>query len=269
MPSGPFKLALQRWTQPGASHNLLLIHGYFDHVGLFNKLVAHGLSRGCNVLAFDLPGHGLSSGEPAAIDDFAHYGDSVAAALAAVELPPLPTWVMAQSTGASALIEFARRHAWPFSDTVLLAPLLRPVHWCQVRLAHLLLHLFVDSVPRRFAVNSSDAAFLAFLREEPLQPRRIPVSWVGALGRWLAELEFGDLGVGPALIIQGDADGTVDWRYNLPRVGELFPGGRIEMVPGAGHHLANESEALRGRYLRAVDRYIGLGGGEGGADKAE
>lgn len=256
--SGHFTLAVQRWLQPGASHNLLLVHGYFDHVGLFGKLVDYGLSRGCNVLAFDLPGHGLSSGVPAAIDDFAHYGDSIAAVLAAAELPGLPSWVMAQSTGASALINFAGRHSWPFSDAVLLAPLLRPVQWRQVRAAHLLLHPFLESVPRRFAVNSSDAQFLDFLQRDPLQPRRIPVSWVGALRRWLAELALADLGVGPALIVQGNADGTVDWRYNLPQMGKLFPGCHIAMVPEAGHHLANESQALRQRYLGEVDRYVGL-----------
>ncbi|WP_268939970.1 alpha/beta hydrolase [Parahaliea maris] len=235
-----------------------MLHGYFDHVGLFGKLVDYGLSRGCNVLAYDLPGHGLSTGRPAAIDAFAHYGDSIAAVTGAVDLSQLPTWVMAQSTGAAALIDFARRYPWPFDDTVLLAPLLRPAHWAQVRLAHVLLHRFVDSVPRRFAVNSSDAEFLAFLQEDPLQPRRIPVNWVGALRAWLATLPLEDLGVGPALVIQGDCDGTVDWQYNLPQMSRLFPGCHIQQVPGAGHHLANESAGLRQRYYRAIDRYMGL-----------
>ncbi|GAB3283028.1 alpha/beta hydrolase [Parahaliea aestuarii] len=256
--SGDFSLAAQRWLHPGASHNLLLLHGYFDHAGLFGKLVDYGLSRNCNVLVFDLPGHGLSSGRPAAIDTFDHYGDSIAAVLAAVDLPELPLWVMAQSTGAAALMNFSRRHAWPFTETVLLAPLLRPAKWGQVRLAHSLLHHFVDSVPRRFAVNSSDAEFLAFLQEDPLQPRRIPVNWVGALKDWLARLPLQDLGVGPALIVQGDRDTTVDWQYNLPQMSRLFPGCHIQQVPGAGHHLANESAELRQRYLRAVDRYVGL-----------
>jgi alpha-beta hydrolase superfamily lysophospholipase len=256
--SGGFRLAAHRWRHPEAQRNLLLLHGYFDHVGLFGKLVQYGLSRRCNVLAFDLPGHGLSSGRPGAIDDFACYGDSIAAVLAAAHTPGLPTGVMAQSTGGAALVDFARRHHWPFRDTVLLAPLLRPVRWPMVRTAQLLLQPFVDSVPRRFSVNSSDSDFLAFLQRDPLQPRRIPISWVGALRRWLASLPLEDLKVGPALIVQGDADGTVDWRYNLPQFNRLFPGSRIELVPGAGHHLANEAQPLRERYLRAVDRYLGL-----------
>ncbi|MFV0275758.1 MAG: alpha/beta hydrolase [Parahaliea sp.] len=256
--SGDFRLVVQRWLQPGARHNLLLLHGYFDHVGLFGRLVDYGLSRGCNVLAFDLPGHGLSSGEPASINTFDHYGDSIAAVLAQAGLPPLPLWVMAQSTGAAALINFVRRNPWPGVGTVLLAPLLRPVHWSRVRVSHTLLHRFIDSVPRRFGENSSDTDFLAFVQEDPLQPRRIPVDWVGALSNWLAELPLEDLGTGPALIVQGDKDGTVDWRYNLPHIGKLVPNSSSQMVRGAGHHLANEAEGYRQLYQRAVDRYLGL-----------
>ena len=54
--SGACTLAVHRWLQAGAGSNLLLVHGYFDHSGLFAKLIEHGLSRGCNVVIFDLPG---------------------------------------------------------------------------------------------------------------------------------------------------------------------------------------------------------------------
>ncbi len=266
--SGLYQLATHCWMQPGARHNLLLVHGYLDHVGLYRHLIGHALQHGCNVIAFDLPGHGLSTGTPAAIDDFAEYADAIQAVLDAVVVPPLPLQVLAQSTGGAALIAFARRCAarqsanrhsvaWPFTGTVLLAPLLRPAGWRRVRVSHALIHRFVSSVPRGFAQNSSDAEFLAFVRADPLQSRRIHVSWVGALRRWLAALPIADLGVGPALLVQGDADGTVDWRFNLPCYGQLFPGLRIELVHGAGHQLANESVRVREKYLRQVDRYLG------------
>ena len=254
--SGEFSLAVHYWSRPGASSNLLLVHGYLDHTGLFGKLIGWALEHGCNVLAFDLPGHGLSSGEPAAIDDFAHYSRAIADVLDAASLPPLPLWVMAQSTGGAALVDYAGRYPWPFAATVLLAPLVRPAGWRGIRIGHVLLRHFTDNVPRKFAVNSTDRAFLQFLRADPLQSHRISLRWVGALQRWLGALEHRDLGVGPALVIQGEADETVDWRYNMGVIGRLFPGSRVQYLPGAGHQLANEAEEFRNLYLNEVAAWL-------------
>jgi len=256
--SGTFSLAVHTWLREGASHNLLLLHGYFDHSGLFGKLVDYGLSRNCNVVIFDLPGHGLSSGDSAEIDDFADYSRAIDDVLKGVLLPDLPLWVMAQSTGCAALVHFARSHGWPFSKAVLLAPLVRPVSWLKVRVAHKLLHRFTDHIPRTFNNNSSDLEFLEFIQRDPLQSRKVSVRWVGALKRWLSDLVPSDLGVGPVLVIQGGEDQTVDWKYNLGFIDKLFPGCRVEYLPGAGHQLANESEELRQRYYRVIDQFLGL-----------
>lgn len=254
--SGPYRVMLHRWLQPGARSNLLLVHGFTDHSGLFGKLVAYGLARGDNVLIYDQPGHGLSSGEPCSIDDFDDYSRALAAVLASAGMPDLPCWVMAQSMGAAALMQFGRHYPWPFSATVLLAPLVRPAGWRGIQLAHTLLRRFVHSVPRRFSDSSSDPAFVASQRSDPLQSTVVPVRWVGAMRRWQAGLPGGSLDLGPALVLQGDRDDTVDWRYNMVAIARLFPGSRIEYLEGAGHHLANESEALRRRYLDLVDAYV-------------
>jgi len=258
--SGPHRLAAYRWLQRGATTNLLLLHGYFDHTGLFGRLIEYGLARGCNVLMFDLPGHGLSSGAAAVIDDFGEYDRAIADVLARVPMPELPLWTMAQSTGCAALVEFARHHAWPFAAVVFLAPLVRPAGWLALQLVHGTARRFTDSVTRRFADNSSDREFLEFLRRDPLQSLHIPVRWAGALRRWVAGLVPRDLGVGPALVIQGDADRTVDWQYNLQFIRQLFPGSSVLMVPGGGHHLANEAAGLREMYLARVTGYLALRG---------
>jgi alpha-beta hydrolase superfamily lysophospholipase len=258
LPSGDYTLMVHQWLQPDASHNLLVVHGYFDHTGLFGKLIEHGLARHCNVICFDLPGHGLSSGEPAVVDDFADYSRAVADVLAAAQWPELPRWVMAQSTGCAALIDFADKYPWPFEHTVLLAPLVRPVGWQRIQLGNRLLRPFVESITRRFNENSSDRAFLAFIASDPLQAGRISLRWIAALRNWLAALQVRDLGVGPALVIQGVEDGTVDWRFNMPVIGQLFPGSRFYYLPGAGHQLANESAAIREYYLAKVDDYLGF-----------
>lgn len=254
--SGNFQLMTHLWSRPGARANLLLLHGYFDHTGLYDKLIAYGLSRNCNVLIFDLPGHGLSSGEPAVIDDFADYGNAIADVLKAVSLPELPLLVLGQSTGCAALAEFARRNPWPFARAALLAPLVRPAGWTSVRLGHLLLHRFTDSLARKFNANSSDASFLDFVQRDPLQCLRVSLRWIGALKRWLAGLSLEDLGVGPVLVVQGRKDGTVDWQYNMDAIARLYPGTRIHYLPDAGHQLANESSAIREQYYQVLDEHL-------------
>lgn len=256
--SGQYALAVHRWDVPGATRNLLLVHGYTDHVGLFGHLVEFGLANRCNVIAFDLPGHGLSTGEFVAIDDFADYSRAIVDVMAAAHVTQLPIWVMAQSTGCTALIDYAGKYPWEFSATVFLAPLIRPAAWGRIRIGHVVLRRFRKSIGRKFTDNSGDKAFLTFLRNDPLQSRTLSVAWIGALRRWLAALKFQDLGVGPVLVIQGDADGTVAWKYNMKHIVRLFPGCQIEYVPGAGHHLANETGPVRQLYLEKVRSFVGL-----------
>ena len=253
--SGPFQLLTHRWLQPAARANLLLVHGYFDHSGIYDKLVEYGLSRGCNVLIFDLPGHGLSTGERASIDDFADYGHAVHDVVNAAQMPPLPFLALGQSTGCAALMELARHHPWPFDRLALLAPLVRPAGWRGVQMGHALLHHFTDSLERKFNRNTSDLGFLDFIRSDPLQSHRMSLLWIGALRRWLKSLPLADLGVGPALVVQGRGDGTVGWRYNMKAIVRLFPGSEIYYLPTAGHQLANESEAIRADYAAALDRH--------------
>lgn len=258
--SGDHHLALQTWEQPGAKATLYLVHGYFDHVGLYSHLVRYGLSRGCHVVAFDLPGHGLSTGPRAEISDFAEYRHAITDVLSATSMLPGPRHVIAQSTGGAALMDFLQlAESDAFHAAVLLAPLVWPHGWRRVHLTYRLLHRFVDAVPRRFAENSQDPEFLAFLRADPLQHDQIPACWIGALARWLkAFLVRPPVNV-PVLILQGDNDGTVDWQRNLPVLRTHFPNARIEMLPTGMHHLVNESPAVREDMLAHVSQYLDAG----------
>jgi lysophospholipase len=229
---------------------------YFDHSGIYDKLIDYGLSRNCNVLVFDLPGHGLSSGARAVIDSFADYGNALTDVVAGADLPPLPIFAIGQSTGCSALMEVARCHQWPIEKVALLAPLVHPAGWFRMRVGHSLLHRFTDSLERKFNENTSDLGFLDFLRAEPLQSHRVSLLWIAALKRWLQDLPISDLGVGPALVIQGLKDGTVDWRYNMQVITDLFPGSEIHYLQEAGHQLANESLSIREDYFAILDSYF-------------
>jgi alpha-beta hydrolase superfamily lysophospholipase len=84
---------------------------------------------------------------------------------------------------------------------------------------------------------------------DPLQPRSLPTSWVGALTHWVPRIEAAGRSEHSPLIIQGEADMTVDWRYNLDVLQDKFHQPQILRLADARHHLANENEALRKRYF--------------------
>jgi lysophospholipase len=153
-------------------------------------------------------------------------------------------------------MEFARHNDWPFARTAFLAPLVRPASWLGVRLGQALMGKFTESVARKFNQNSSDPVFLDFVRRDPLQCQRVSLRWIAALKRWLAGLELVDLKVGPLLVVQGEQDGTVDWKYNTAAVATLFPGTEVFYLPEAGHQLANESAAIRQEYYRKLESYL-------------
>jgi lysophospholipase len=254
--SGEHRLAVHCWRLPQAPGTIYLVHGYFDHVGLYRHLVWHALERGFSVVAFDLPGHGLSTGPRAEISDFSEYRQAIADVLACTDFLAGRRHVIAQSTGGAAMMDFLQQEAPAFEGVVLLAPLVRPAGWAVVKLLHVLLHNVLDEVPRRFAENSQDPEFLAFLRQDPLQHDNVPVCWVGALRRWMKDFLVRPPSNRPLLVMQGDDDGTVDWRYNLRQIRRLFPRAEIGMLPGGKHHLVNESEALRAELLHRVDAYL-------------
>lgn len=245
------RVAVQGWWRDDARATVLLLHGYYDHMGLYRHVFDWALGMNFAVLSCDLPGHGLSEGPPASIDDFAEY-QAVLAALfeAAGQLAlPQPWHLFGQSTGGAILLDYLLTGA-PRPDlgqTVLLAPLVRPRAWRRSWLSYQLLNPFVRQIGRRYSDNSGDAAFLDFVRRDPLQAQVLPTAWVGALARWIPRIENAPASPYSPLIIQGDADQTVDWQHNLGVLQDKFHAGEQLILPGARHHLVNEAPEQRER----------------------
>jgi len=254
------RIAMQVFCLPNAHSTAFVYHGYYDHVGLFNNVVNYFLKHGYSVVAYDLPGHGLSSGERAAIDNFRCYQQVLSDAFKVVADFGLPSRrvALAQSTGCAVLMSYLLSGGEAeFERVVLLAPLLKPCDWWWGKPAHSVLKHFIHSLPRKFADNSDDQAFLEFLRErDPLQARTLPLSWVGALKKWQPWFLKQAPVNSSILVLQGDADETVEWRYNLPRIKQKFPNAKVVFVSGAHHHLAKESEAYREQLWQACDDYF-------------
>ena len=106
VPSPSHEIAAHLWRPRDALGTSVVVHGYYDHVGLYRHLIAHLLERGQAVLTFDLPGHGLSSGGAATIESFDHYVEAFDACLTALGPHlPKPWQLYGQSTGGAIAME--------------------------------------------------------------------------------------------------------------------------------------------------------------------
>lgn len=263
--SGDFCLVLQTFTPriDAPRGTVFLLHGYFDHAGLYGHLIRHCLALGYAVAVFDFPGHGLSSGRVAHIDSFSEYSQSFldCLELAATAKLDEPWFCIGQSTGgaviADALFEHGLARRFELQHYILLAPLLYPVYWRRSKLLFTLTRRWLKSTPRRFALNSHDETFLNFLKEsDALQSPELPSEWVEALIDYQQRFERADTQSQALHLIQGTDDDTVDWRLNLPCFLDKFPGSDSTLVEGARHHLVNESADYRAPVFARISELL-------------
>nr|WP_298414000.1 alpha/beta hydrolase [uncultured Halomonas sp.] len=257
-----YRLWTQLWSPPEPHGTAFVVHGYFDHLGLYRHLLECLLAQGLRVVLWDLPGHGLSSGARATIDDFQEYGTCLQALqrhLLLEGLAPQPWIGIGQSTGAAILATdaLAQGKDAPWHALVLLAPLVRPWGWHQANWLHWLASPFIGSIPRTYRPNSTDTEFVAFLREsDPLQTDRLTLSWVSAMRRWMTHLLALPASDVPVLILQGEQDLTVDWQWNLDVLKGKFPAAEVHYHPDARHHLVNETDSIRQTLFAELNDFL-------------
>ncbi|MCW8195432.1 alpha/beta hydrolase [Proteobacteria bacterium 005FR1] len=261
--SGEFTIAAHYWlADPAAGESrgtAFVVHGYFDHTGLYHHLIRFLLQNSYSVVVFDLPGMGLSSGERASIESFtAYYRAMLTCCEHFHRVVPEPWFAIGQSTGCAGLLRHLLTEGpEPFSKTVLLAPLVRSKGWVRDRWLYLAGKYWMDSIPRVFTANSHDPEFLAFLREEdPLQARHLPIKWVGAMKEWIDLFATYPPQPHPVLVVQGDEDSTVDWKHNLEQIQLKLPNAKIRMIHRARHHLVAESAPYRAQVFAAIKTYL-------------
>lgn len=261
--SGEFDLSCHSFQRTGADSTAYVVHGYFDHAGLYQHVIRFLLDRNINVIVFDLPGHGLSSGPRASIGAFADYiaalDECVKQSAPFMQQPAL---FFGQSTGGAVIMQYLldRKFDQVIAEpehVVLLAPLVRPAKWSVLRFVFSVNRHLIDSMPRRFSNNSNDPDFLEFLREtDPLQYRGLPMQWLLAMKVWIKHfLASPDSKLVP-LLVQGEQDNTVDWKYNIKKVRAKFPSVRLRLLPEGKHHLVNESVEIREQMFALVEEYI-------------
>lgn len=257
--SGGIPLALQAWVVPHLVRpTALCVHGYFDHSGWSKPLISLLLAQGYNVCCLDLPGHGLSNGERVSINHFDDYGAAIFNASTAIRswLAPV-SLAVGHSTGAAALLNSFSLFKNPQCPLILLAPLLRPTEWQSWgRFAYPLLKPWLAHKPRKKRASSSNADFNHAFEADPLVPNYLTLAWVGAMRHWLQMFPLLAPLTNRTLIIQGQRDATVDWRYNIPQLMRKLPRAELHYIAEARHQLLNESAAIRLQWQAMVVDFL-------------
>jgi len=254
-----FRVATHYWLPENPKGTVVVVHGYYDHVGVYRNPIRLALQQGFAVLAFDFPGHGLSSGMVAAIDSFDQYADVLRTLLQRSEnLLPRPYYALGQSMGGAVLLNYCWRYrADDFDKIALCAPLILPQGWRSGRMLHRVLKNFISQIPRRFSASSHNQDFVDFIaNHDPLQSQYLSVVWISAMKVWADGFNHFTPLPKEVLIVQGTDDRTVEWRYNLEQLEQKLPNARVKLVDGAGHHLVNESAEYLDQILSHVTAHF-------------
>ncbi|MBD3392541.1 MAG: alpha/beta fold hydrolase [Chitinivibrionales bacterium] len=249
--SDTFTLAAHVFMPESARGTVFLIHGYYDHVGLHKNTIRVCLDQHLCVAALDLPGHGLSSGPRASIDDFSQYSRALADLIRFCR-PHVPdTYVLvAHSIGCAVALEYLySSEDRSIGKAIFLAPGVRTSYHALSRLGYAIWSPFAETSPRWFRESSSDEVFVEFQRTEPLSYDRFPLCWAKAMYAWQDRFSrYDTLGVS-ATVIQGTQDDVVDWERSMRLIKEKIPHVKIVPIPGARHELMNEAEPMLGEFV--------------------
>jgi alpha-beta hydrolase superfamily lysophospholipase len=238
---------------------VVIMHGYLNHCGLLSKIAKYLIEAGFAVAVFDLPGHGLSSGEPTAIEDFSQYSDSLGDFMNIVK-PVLhgPYHIIGHSTGAAIIMNYllgGRDDC--FDKAILVAPLERSDWWTLSKIGFSMCRPFCKNLPRVFRNVSSDKDFLRFVKyKDPLQAKRVSMSWVNAMFKWDEKITNAKTSRRQTLVIQGTKDNIIDWRYNIRFIQAKFKNSRVELIENARHELFNESAQIREDVFSQIRGYL-------------
>lgn len=240
--------------QQASKGTVFLLHGYLEHSGIYQPLIQEVLAQHYQVVIYDLPGHGLSEGEIANIDDFNVYQDillSVRQYLA----PHLakPYIAIGQSTGGAILmhhiLQYAQQRQAPlFNRVLLLSPLIRPAKsaWWHNSVGLTIVKNIKNRVPRPFRRNNHNPEFLRFVRlYDPLQAQDLGMNWILAMSKWMNDMELYPSCRIPVWLAQGALDKTVDWQYNVEFIRKKFRLQTFLLLEEGSHQLVNEIADIR------------------------
>ncbi|HEY0782995.1 MAG TPA: alpha/beta fold hydrolase, partial [Thermoanaerobaculia bacterium] len=106
---------------------IAIVHGYAEHSGRYEELLAELAARGYEGHAFDLRGHGASQGARGHVDDFADYRSDLDRFLERLpDEPERPLFLLGHSLGGLIALDYCLHRTGMFAGVVVSSPFLAP-----------------------------------------------------------------------------------------------------------------------------------------------
>lgn len=200
--------------------HLIVVHGYAEHAGRYDRLAARLTKRGFAVHAFDLRGHGLSDGERVLVRSFTEYLDDLDSFMTRVQAiaSTRPVFLLGHSMGGT-IVTLAMLSRRPALSGLLLSGAGLPVDvGVGQKLFGRVLMALGRIAPalrlRTLAAEtvSRDPAVVAGYDADPLNYRgRMPAGTLAAMIRALRFIDKHESELSaPVLIMHGTADALTD-----------------------------------------------------------
>jgi alpha-beta hydrolase superfamily lysophospholipase len=251
------EIFFQTFTPTNPIATVFVVHGYLDHSGSLNHLINFLTQHQYQVMTYDLLGHGLSTGARASIDDFRDYVENFKEIY---ELKTgkatFPVHVIAHSTGGAVIMDYLLRFGNPFDKVILVSPLVRSYAWILSKIGTLLVRPFIKELRRVFKRNSSNRHYLQSVKKDPLQYRKLPLTWFQSLIAWNKQVKKYAKSETRIYVIQGNKDRTVDWKYNLKFLKKKFSQCNVQIIQGGDHQLFNERQQLLDKTFSSIEEIL-------------
>jgi alpha-beta hydrolase superfamily lysophospholipase len=170
------ELYMQSWRPDGRPKAVLaIVHGHGEHSGRYRNVFEYFAPRGYALHAYDLRGHGRSSGQRGSIHDWADYREDTRTFLGLVRAgePGIPLFLFGHSLGGLIVLDYGLHTTDDLKGVVASGPVLGPP---QIPAALLGLSKVLSRVWPRFSLNSGldataisrDPAVVKAYVEDPL-----------------------------------------------------------------------------------------------------
>lgn len=248
---------------PGAPRaTIVLTHGHGEHSNRYGHVAAALVARGCQVVGWDLRGHGRSSGPRGDAADYDCFIEDLAAICALFRVPGRPLFLFAHSFGGQITLRFLQEKPVDCAGAVIASPWLRLAYmpeWWKVTLAWLAMRCwpaFVQSTGSHWERLSRDRFHLESFPDLDLvhhgMSARMYFAICAAADQVLADAPA--LCV-PLLLLHGDADPITCHRAT----GEFFERAgaadkTLRIYPGTRHETHNDLD--RAQVLREIADWI-------------